>query len=1046
MSKYFHFLIALLLCCQAVQSRQVITKGNGPTFLVAPSTAAPNTRQYVFSRFSTFNGLSANFISNMVQDRKGYMWMSTPNGLQRYDGNKFITFRHQHGNPNTLPEDNVGWVFIDKKEVLWVLTADNKIGTFDTDKFRYHEVTLQWKVEKPTVFVPKVLIETKEGQLFLFTLRHDVYQYHPESNSFTASAAGMFQKPDTWKRNAIYYDSLTGRSWTGCDSGLVMYDPVTKNLNYRGHNPDKNKIIDALAGYINVFIPHVDKRGRFFMATWQLKDGGPRLHCYDPATGKDRIHNVSAEIFAGGYHEIAGIMEQRNGRVWIHGLPFIAEYTDGERPLQGIRNEYKDEQSIKFDVAFSMYEDRAQNLWISTSNGMYLFNPDAQLFNAYNLLRPDGSGVVDGPTKAILELDSNKIWVGCWGVGMYAYDKNLKPVNLPPSLKPYQENFVIWSMQQHPATRNVWIGLQDGGMLIYDPAAEKTTPYHFDIFNGRTIRQMIVDKKGDLWFGTQGGAIIKWTYKPGRPVEEGFTLVTKKALVLKLLVDNQGYIWAGTMGTGLLKIDPNTNKILQEYRANGPKGKKLWNDMPGDMVQLNDSIMVLACYGVSVLNMKTGNISFISTDEGLPSNNVICVQKDKQGILWFGMISGLCRMNMQKKIFTYYDRRDGLPADYFEADDAHALSDGRLLFTSAHNFVVFDPEKMVKTERPADVVITDIKLDNNSLPLDSVNTLSAIYLPYDKSSISIEFGGFNYTRLHKVDYYYQLEGVDKDWIRADDRRQALYTHLSPAHYTFRVKSENADGMSSQSITTIKIRVMPPFWRTWWFYGLLLLLVIVVLYWIDRERMKRIRGMQSMRTQIAGNLHEEINTTLHNINMLSEMAKIKADKDLNRSKEYIDQISDKSHNMIIAMDDMLWSIDPQNDSMEKTLLRMLEYVDALVNRHGANIDILVDEQVRSLELDMRSRHEMLLIFKEVLRNMVQESTGTHILVNIDQVKSKLSLKMQDNGVYKTEADIFTPGSLTILEKRTQALQAEIDIHADKSGASVILQVPVLKKNA
>lgn len=240
--------------------------------------------------------------------------------------------------------------------------------------------------------------------------------------------------------------------------------------------------------------------------------------------------------------------------------------------------------------------------------------------------------------------------------------------------------------------------------------------------------------------------------------------------------------------------------------------------------------------------------------------------------------------------------------------------------------------------------------------------------------------------------------------------------------------------------------MPPFWRTWWFYGLLLLLVIVVLYWIDRERMKRIRGMQSMRTQIAGNLHEEINTTLHNINMLSEMAKIKADKDLNRSKEYIDQISDKSHNMIIAMDDMLWSIDPQNDSMEKTLLRMLEYVDALVNRHGANIDILVDEQVRSLELDMRSRHEMLLIFKEVLRNMVQESTGTHILVNIDQVKSKLSLKMQDNGVYKTEADIFTPGSLTILEKRTQALQAEIDIHADKSGASVILQVPVLKKNA
>ncbi len=491
-----------------------------------------------------------------------------------------------------------------------------------------------------------------------------------------------------------------------------------------------------------------------------------------------------------------------------------------------------------------------------------------------------------------------------------------------------------------------------------------------------------------------------------------------------------------------MKVDPSTNKVLEEYRAKGPKGKRLWNDNPTDMVQLNDSTLLVACYGISLINMKTGLVSFISTDQGLPSNNVMCAAKDRHGIVWLGMMSGICRMNLDKMVFTFYDRRDGMPADYFEGEDAHHLSDGRLLFTSAHNFVVIDPDKMVRNEPPHDAVITDVRIANKSLPVDSLSKEFAINLQHDKSSISIEFGSFNFIRQDKTDYYYQLVGVDKDWVHADDRRQAIYNHLSPGNYIFKVRSENADGVASKNITSLRVSVKPPFWRTGWFYGFLVLLAIGILYWIDRERMRRIRELQAMRTQIAGNLHNDINTTLNNINLLSEMAKIKADKDLTRSKEYIDQISDKSHNMMIAMDDMLWSIDPQNDSMEKSLLRMLEYVDALINRHGANIDILVDEHVRTLKLDMKSRHEMLLIFKEVLRNMVLENPQKHILINIDLVKSKLSIKVQDDGTYAGESDLFPAQTLDLLAQRTSAIRAELDIQADRNGASVILLVPVV----
>jgi signal transduction histidine kinase len=201
------------------------------------------------------------------------------------------------------------------------------------------------------------------------------------------------------------------------------------------------------------------------------------------------------------------------------------------------------------------------------------------------------------------------------------------------------------------------------------------------------------------------------------------------------------------------------------------------------------------------------------------------------------------------------------------------------------------------------------------------------------------------------------------------------------------------------------------------------------------------ALQQVRTQIAGNLHAEINTTLNSINMLSGMAKIKADKDITRSKEYIDQIGEKSHNMIVAMDDMLWSIDPANDNMQKTILRIKEFVEALTSRHGVNIQMVVDNDVQSLKLDMESRHEFFLIFKEALRDMVQNTSGEDILINIDLIKSKLSLKIHDAGDNTGPSAILNGNTLKEIKKRAASIKAVLDVQTDVKGTSVILLIPV-----
>ncbi|HYC30263.1 MAG TPA: triple tyrosine motif-containing protein, partial [Chitinophagaceae bacterium] len=232
---------------------------------------------------------------------------------------------------------------------------------------------------------------------------------------------------------------------------------------------------------------------------------------------------------------------------------------------------------------------------------------------------------------------------------------------------------------------------------------------------------------------------------------------------------------------------------------------------------------------------------------------------------------------------------------------------------------------------------------------------------------------------------------DKDWVRSETQPRATYPYLGPGTYKFKVRTRSSDGIFSANTTELVIHVNAPFWRTWWFFSLLALAGALILFWLDRERMKRKEAIQRMRSNIAGNLHQDINTALSNINILSEMARRKADNnEIQKSKEFIEQIHAKSRNMIVAMDDMLWSIDPQNDSMAKTMLRFKEYVAELNNRYGVNIEMSMEEKLKALKLGMQSRHEAFILFKEVTEGMLK----------ICATSCKIHIGTQKNGMVYT----------------------------------------------
>jgi hypothetical protein len=323
--------------------------------------------------------------------------------------------------------------------------------------------------------------------------------------------------------------------------------------------------------------------------------------------------------------------------------------------------------------------------------------------------------------------------------------------------------------------------------------------------------------------------------------------------------------------------------------------------------------------------------------------------------------------------------------------------------------------------------------------VDSLFRLQKVELGPGQDFITIGFSGLSFYN-NKWSYYYKMDGLDKEWKNTNGIFQVNYNYLPAGTYTFEVRAENADGVTSDEITRMKIVVQPPLLKSWWFYSIVILFVAFILYMIDRERMRKNEMIQKMRSDIASSLHGEVNSALNKINILSEMARIKAEKEPAKAPEFFEQIHQKSHEMIVAMDDMLWSIAPENDSMGKTIDRLREYIDALKNRHAANIDLLVDRGIESLQLNMKLRYELFVLMKEGIRSVLQAGTKNckvHIgeqehglLYTLEISNKNCDLQQLNNLIQQIE-----------LERRLNSINATLNSKMHKFTSVFDLYVPL-----
>jgi ligand-binding sensor domain-containing protein len=977
---------------------------------------------YLFQRLGVKDGLFEETVHAVQQDAKGFLWLNFRTLIQRYDGYRLLSFY-----PGTqLPEGNIRSMIMDKKSRLWILSGDATLGYLNPDDFKYNPV----KVNIPKGFNPIVTVAylNRSNEMMLIWDKQGFITYSNETDE-ADEKYNPFTFPKGWEPMHLWQDDDLNY-WAGTVNGLIKYNTSKKIVSYRGHNEDNDAAIRAFEQMRNINSVYLDKTNNFWVLTWE---GGLKILSYNTDSGKQIDWAPKINPIVNKYYVPYGFTETSGGELWLTGSSLFCKINVADETLQLIPQQSSSEYSILYDLVFSIYEDKEKNIWVGTNKGLFRFNPQGQLFTILKNKRTDFTSL-STETTDFLETKDGELLVSTWGDGIFSYSGQMKPVASANLFQQSQtKGTMAWSMIQR-ANGDVWCGMQGPVVYIFEAGTKKFIQQPVPLAEGKTIRQLAIDKNENIWLGTHGGAVIQWNAS-----QKLFTKYLQvNVLISRIYVDSQNQIWVGTDKDGLYCINSTNGKVLKHYTSSVPKGKRLMINGVADILQYDDSTFYIAGNGLSILNTKTNFFKYFTVADGLPSANISNLLKDKNGYVWMTSGSGIISIHPVKKRMSQYNAEDGVPNFNFNTGAAAVLKNGMIVFGTNKDIVLFNPDSLSsRIYFPPKIYISGVEVMGKSINVDSISRLSVAELNPQQNSFKVLFTTLQYKDDYTV--HYMLEGIDKKWKQADKTNEIEYNYLPAGKYILKLTCFREDG-SHGEVTALTFHIAAPFYKQWWFYSLIILAVSGLLVWLDRERMKRKEAMQNMRSNIAGKLHDEVNVALNNINILSEIAFLKADTEPQKSKEFIEQIHSKSHNMIVAMDDMLWSISPENDSMEKTIERMREFIDAQMNRHAVHIELMMDERVKQLNLPMQLRHEAFLLFKESINGLVQ-AKANRIRIQMGQDKSFLLFMIECDNEHCDISALNHFLNNREMAARLEAMGAKLDVHVHKSNAVVECRVPL-----
>ncbi|MBC8047264.1 MAG: hypothetical protein H7Y00_10740 [Fimbriimonadaceae bacterium] len=1010
--------------------------------------------QLYFENITTQNGLSNNTVTCLFQDKKGFLWIGTANGLNKFDGNQFQIFYHEEGNKNSLSGNSIVEILEDETGIFWIATKDGGLTKYDPLQIKDKQFTQIKHNRKDTTSIPSdrmtALFDLNKDYLLISSENMSLGFLNKKTLSITYPAIPIDSTANDFLDPAKSVNRITSGNW-------IHHITADENFIY----------ISFLAGGGRVFI--------FDRKTYQVK-----TNTFEIIASSIPFFNVDKnKIWYASWSK--GLYMQENYSVdktgllkhkkvldlpdevthilsWDENILIASTRNSGIYLLDKTNYEYERvlhkrayQNSIASNRVICMLKDRNNIWWMGTNEGLSKYNPVQWQFGAEE--------ITDDYSKQITHFslyDDGNVLRLCTDKGIYKKNNASGPFKLINFL---YNGVQIEPTQIYPLENNKYILNTENANYWYYPETEKIKLFEVERYHvfgkdqyytssplnrgSYQIRDMLTDTiEGNAvyLFATLGWGvgIYDLTEKIFYDFIKDSDSSIQNNMTRVLFKDTNKNYWVGT-SEGLYKWNksfPFKNYFEQYlYNENDPNSIS-GNSVTGIYEDNNHHLWITTNNG---LNEFDGTKFYHYKPPFANSKFMYDIYADKKNNLWIAVPGGFEVFNLITKKFKHIDLPNSEWSLKYPAKILQSES-GKWLYGSGNYLISFEPDSFYFNNSFPEIYLSDFSvLDESIFDTEAFDKLK---FKYNDNFITISFSSLQLSQPELVKYQYQLSGLNKDWIDIDNSGKINFTSLPPGKYELKVKVTNAQGTWSEGKTLTAFTIIPPYWRQWWFYVLCAICAAGIIYAIVRYRENQLMQIQHIRNKIANDLHDDVGSTLSTINLYSEVAKMKSDPDNKYLKTILDKISNTSLEMQENMNHIVWSLQPRNDTFEQMMLRMKSF--ALENMQAKNVrtEFFIDEKLNDLKLSSDRRKDLFLIYKESIHNIIKYANCTDVKIHFNKNKDAIEMKIEDNGSGFNLKEKFSGNGLHTMKERSKALNGNLHMHSETGkGTTVLLEFPI-----
>lgn len=909
--------------------------------------------------WKTDDGLPDNTVDEILQTSDGYIWLGTQRGLARFDGARFTVFNTD--NTPALRNNAISTLFEDREGTLWIGTGGGGISRLKAGRF-----SSLTTAEGLSSNYTRAICQDSSGAIWIGTAGGGLNRLVGGAIAHFTTASGLLDN----SIRRLFVDQ-SGALWIGSVSGgLTQF----VNGSMRHFSKVHGLPSDAVTALCQ------DRMGNLWIGTSSgiayLKDGRFEVHARSKELPNAYVSSLTADD---------------EGALWIG--------TKGgglSRLLGQDLRTYSTVDGLNSNFVSALLQDREGNVWVGTGRGgLNMFR------KARVSVFTTRDGLGNDYVSSVYESRDGTVWAGTNGGGLSLLRKGRISTI---SLKHVLSNDFIRTVCE-PRSGGLWIGTWGGGIALHSQG-RVSQPAFLRSFPGRHIRDIIEDRKGNIWVASNGQGVYKYADGRWTPLDTRNGL--SNVFVSCIAEDSSGTIWIGTSGGGLNRLREDSVTILR-------KGKGLTSDFVTSLYADTDQALWVATNGGGLCRLRGGHTDSWGTSAGLVDNVIFAIVDDQEGNLWLTGPRGITRVSKRelsehtggsggRMHIINFDESDGMRSSECSGGSQRSgqrTRDGKIWIPTVDGLVAIDLRSIRKETLKFPLYIEQIAIDKVARDI----TLP-ITADFGNGEIEVQYAALSFRNAKKLQFRYRLEGFETEWQVVGSRRTAFYTNVPPGQYVFHVEADAGTVEEAPQHASLAFDILPPFWMTWWFRSMLGLGLIGVIagsvrYFSTQKlkrRLEKVEGQAALereRVRISKDMHDELGASLTKISLLSELAK----RNTHKPEEilgHLDKVSIAARETANTMDELVWAVNPKNDSLDNLAAYLLQYIEEYISDSNLQCKIELPDDLPPRHVSAEVRHHIFLVVKEGLNNIVKHSGATSVHASLSYVDSSLAIKLQDNG--------------------------------------------------